>query len=160
METVLRVAFVYVFIIIILRVLGKRELSQMSPMELVMLLLIPELVAQGLVGEDFSMTNAVIAVSTLAVLVFTTSTLVHRFKRVGELVEGRPSLVVDHGRPINEAMDRERLPIDELITEIRKAGIERLEDVKWGILETDGRIAIIGYGPDDVPVRKNEEMVT
>lgn len=159
METVLRVAIIYVFIIAVLRILGKRELSQRSPLELVMLILIPELVAQALVREDFSMTNAIIAVSTLALLVFITSVLIHRFRWAGRLIEGEPSLVIDHGRPISATLDRERLPLEEVMAEIRKSGIERLEDVKWAVLETDGRIAIIGFSPEDSQTSKEEETV-
>ena len=70
METVIRVGVIYIFLLVLLRVMGKRELGQLAPMELVLLILIPELVAQGIVGEDFSLTNAVIAVTTLTSLVF------------------------------------------------------------------------------------------
>jgi uncharacterized membrane protein YcaP (DUF421 family) len=148
-ETVLRVGFVYAFILVLLRIMGKRELSQLSPLELVMLILIPELVAQALVREDFSMTNAVIAVTTLISLVFVTSMLVYRFRWFGALVEGKPSLLVEAGKPVPETMDRERIPADEIAAEMRRAGIERLEDVKWAILEPGGRISFIGYEPND-----------
>ena len=70
METVIRIGVIYIFLLVLLRVMGKRELGQLAPMELVLLILIPELVAQGIVGEDFSLTNAVIAVTTLTSLVF------------------------------------------------------------------------------------------
>ena len=159
METVLRVAVIYLFIMAVLRLLGKRELSQLSPLELVMLILIPELVAQALVREDFSMTNAIIAVCTLCTLVFITSAMIHRFRWAGRLIEGEPSLAIRKGEPVLETLDRERLPLEEIYAEMRKAGIERIEDVKWGILETDGRIAIIGYGPQEPRGQKDEEMV-
>src|SRR5690606_8352427 len=97
METVLRVLFIYVLLLAVLRVMGKRELSQLTPLELVMLLLIPEFVAQGVIREDFSITNAVIAVTTLTSLVFVTSVLGYRFRRFGELIEGKPSLLVERG---------------------------------------------------------------
>lgn len=160
METVVRVAFIYLFILVMLRVMGKRELSQLSPLELIMLILIPELVAQSLVREDFSMTNAIIAVTTLMSLVFVTSVLVYRFRWFGRLVEGQPAILVDHGRMIGDALDRERVPPEELAAEMRKAGIERLEDVKWAVLETGGDIAIIGFrsaparpAPESEPLR-------
>lgn len=159
METVVRVGFVYLFILVLLRIMGKRELSQLAPMELVMLILIPELVAQALVREDFSMTNAVVAVTTLTSLVFLTSALAHKYKRFGELVEGKPSLLVEEGKPVSETMARERIPADEIAAEMRKAGIERFEDVKWAVLETGGRISFIGYGPDDVRPPPEEELV-
>lgn len=157
METVLRVALIYVLILVSLRVMGKRELSQLAPMELVMLLLIPELVAQALVREDFSMTNAVVAMATLTSLVWITSALVYRFKRFGQLVEGSPALLVQKGEPVSETMDLERVPPDELVAEMREAGIEKLEDVKWAVLETGGRISFVAYRPDDKRPPPEEE---
>lgn len=160
METVLRIGFVYVFILVLLRVMGKREVSQLTPTELVMLLLIPEIMSQALVREDFSMTNAVIGVTTLMSLVFLTSMLAYKFKRFEEVVEGKPSLLVEKGEPVRETMDRERIAVEEIAAEMRKAGIERLEDVKWAVLETGGRVAVIGYEPDDVqPPPREEEQV-
>lgn len=157
METVLRIGFVYVFILVLLRVMGKREVSQLTPTELVMLLLIPEIMSQALVREDFSMTNAVIGVTTLMSLVFLTSMLAYKFKRFEEVVEGKPSLLVEKGEPVRETMDRERVPTDEIAAEMRKVGIERLEDVKWAVLEAGGHIAIIGYGPNDGHPPQDEE---
>src|SRR5690606_34244932 len=107
----------------------------LSPLELVLLLLIPELVAQALVREDFSMTNAVIAVTTLTSLVFITSVVAYKFKRLGEVIEGKPSLLVRQGETIAATMDRERIPAEEIVAEMRKAGIERLGEVKWAVLE-------------------------
>lgn len=159
METVLRVGFIYLFLLAVLRVMGKRELSQLSPMELVMLILIPELVAQGLVREDFSMTNAVVAVTTLVSLVFITSALAYRFKRFEKLVEGSPSLLVEDGRLIGEALDRERIPSEEIAAEMRKAGIERLDQVKWVVLEAGGKISVIGYEPQDSQPPPEEERI-
>lgn len=151
METVLRVGFFYLLILLLLRLLGKRELSELSPFELIMLLLIPELVSQALVREDFSMTNAVIAITTLMSLVFITSALAYRFPRFGRLIEGKPSLLVERGKTVQETMDRERISPEELAAEMRKAGIERLDLVKWAVLETDGKIAIIGHHAGHTP---------
>lgn len=149
METVLRVGFIYVLLLVILRVMGKRELSQLTPLELVMLLLIPDIVAQGVVREDFSMTNAVIAVTTLTSLVFITSVLSYRFKGFGALIEGGPSLLVERGRLLPDEMARERVPPEEIASEMRRAGVERLEDVRWAILEPGGKIAIIREEPGE-----------
>ena len=158
METVLRVGFAYVFILLVLRVMGKRELSQLTPLELVMLLLIPEIVAQGVVREDFSMTNAVIAVTTLTSLVFLTSVLSYRFKWFGGLLEGKPSLLVERGRLVTDEMARERVPPEEVASEMRRAGVERLEDVRWAVLEPGGKIAIIREesGKDGPPPEEDE----
>lgn len=159
METVLRVGFIYVFLLAVLRVMGKRELSQLTPLELVMLLLIPEIVAQGVVREDFSITNAVIAVTTLTSLVFLTSALSYRFKWFGELLEGKPSLLVERGRLVTDEMARERVPPEEVVSEMRRAGVERLEEVRWAVLEPGGKIAIIREEPGkDGPPPEEDEV--
>lgn len=149
METVLRVGFIYVFLLLVLRVMGKRELSQLTPLELVLLLLIPEIVAQGVVREDFSITNAVVAVTTLTSLVFVTSVLSYRFKGFGGFLEGSPSLLVRRGRFLPDEMARERVPPEEIVSEMRRAGVEHLEDVRWAVLEPGGKIAIIREEPGE-----------
>lgn len=132
METVLRVAFFYLFILGGIRVLGKREFSQLSPFELVTLLLIPELASQALVREDFSATNAVIALSTLFVLVFLTSLVTHRSKRAEKVVEDEPTVLVYAGRFVPENLDRERVSPDEVYGEMRMAGLERADQLRAG----------------------------
>lgn len=159
METVFRVGFVYVFLLVVLRVMGKRELSQLTPLELVMLLLIPELVAQALVREDFSMTNAVIAVTTLTSLVFLTSALSYRFKRFEEILEGKPSVLVDRGELVPDEMALERVPASEIAAEMRRSGIERFDEVKWVVLEPGGKLSIIRYGGDSAGPPPEKEAV-
>ena len=143
METVLRVAAIYGLILVGLRVLGKREFGQLSPIELVTLLLVPEIVSQALTREDYSVTNGAIGVTTLFALVFLTSVLSHRSQRVEKLLNGTPTLLVSHGRLIERHLGQERISTDELFGEMHKAGLENLDEVRFAILEPDGRIAII-----------------
>lgn len=143
METVLRVAIIYFFILVGLRLLGKREFSQLSPFELVMLLLIPELVSQSLIREDFSLVNGLVAVSTIMVLVFLTSLLSHASRRFERVVQSSPAVLVHHGRLIEATLNKERIAPGEIFDEMHKSGLERLEQVKWAILESDGKIAVI-----------------
>lgn len=143
METVLRVFVIYVFLLAGIRVLGKRQFSQMSPMELITLLLIPELVSQGLIREDFSITNALIGASTLLVLVFTNSLFTHLSKPFENLIEGKPAVLAAHGKLIEDALNKERVSPDEVFGEMRKVGLERLDQVRWAILEGDGKISIV-----------------
>ena len=162
METVTRVIFIYIFIMLGLRVLGKREFGQLSPLELVTLLLIPEIVAQGLVREDFSLTNAIVGISTLFVLVFITSLVMQHSKKAEEVITGNPTLLVYDGKYIAENMNRERITPDEIYTELHKVGLFKLSQVRWVILESDGKLAVIpkeGEAPagtqpvqDDTPV--------
>lgn len=149
METVVRVAIIYVFILVGLRIMGKREFSQLSPLELITLLLIPELVAQSLVREDFSLTNGIIAITTLFTLVFLTSALVHLNEKAEKIVSGSPSVLVSHGEFIESNLNRERMSPEEVFGEMRKAGLHRLDQVRWAVLESDGKISFI---PEDESV--------
>lgn len=145
METVIRVGLIYLFLMAALRVMGKREFSQMAPFELVTLLLIPELVAQGLVREDFSITNSVIGVSTLLSLVFLTSVVAFLSRRIGRAIEDEPAVLLHHGFLVPEAMALERIAPDELLAEMHRAGLETTDQVKWAVLETDGKITIVPW---------------
>lgn len=143
METVLRVALIYLVLFAGIRVMGKREFSQLAPMELVTLLLVPEILSQGLIREDFSLTNGLIGVATLFVLVYATSTVTHLSKRFESLAESRPTVLAHHGELIAKNLNRERVSPDEVFSEMRKQGLERLEQVRWAVLESDGRISVV-----------------
>lgn len=156
METVLRVAFIYFFLMAAMRLMGKREFSQLSPMEFVSLLLIPELVSQSLVRDDFSITTAIIGVSTLLVLVFLTTVIVQFSHRAEKIIQGSPTILVEAGKLVVDNMNRERVTSDELDSEIKLAGLEELKQVKWAILQSDGKIAIIPSDPQDAEKRPSE----
>jgi uncharacterized membrane protein YcaP (DUF421 family) len=143
METVLRVTIIYVGLLLGMRIMGKREFSQLTPLELVTLLLIPELVAHSLLREDYSLTNALIAVSTLFSLVFLTSLLIQRSKLLEEIIADTPTVLVAHGRFIEENLNKERVTPGEIFGAMRKSGLERLAQVKWAVLEGDGKISIV-----------------
>ncbi len=143
MDTVLRITLVYLFALVGLRVLGKREFGQLSPLELVSLLMIPEIVSQGMVGSDYSITTALTGVATLLVLVFGTSVVMQRFERVERLIAGVPTVLVHDGHWVQGAMNRTRVTPSEVQSEMHKAGLEMLQEVKWAILEPDGSIAIV-----------------
>ena len=143
METVLRVVFVYVLVWACFRVLGKRELSQMSPFELVLLLLVPQLFSRAITRQDYSMTNAVIGSTTLFTLVFVTSLASYRFKRFSRIMQSRPSILVSHGALVDEQLNRERIAPDDILSAMHKVGLEHLDQVEWAILEGDGKIALI-----------------
>lgn len=157
METVLRIAFIYFFLMIALRAMGKRELNKMSAFELVMLLLIPELFSQAALREDFSMTNATVATATLLTLVFLTSVVSHMSKRAHEVINGVPTVLVRSGRYIEDNMNRERIAPDELLAEMRKAGYDRLDQIKWAILEDDGKISLIPAEGERMPQNHDED---
>src|SRR5690606_20120146 len=105
MEMVVRVFVIYLFVFVGLRVLGKREFGQLSPIELVTLLMIPEIVSQALSAGDSSVTSAFIGVATLLVAVFLTSVLQHRFKKFEQVVAGEPAVLVHRGNLRERAMN-------------------------------------------------------
>jgi uncharacterized membrane protein YcaP (DUF421 family) len=148
MATVLRVIFLYLFLLITLRVMGKREFNQFSTLELVTLLLIPELLSQALSYEDPSLINGIVAVTTLLTLTFLTSLVLHRFKRMGKLLEGTPIVLVDHGKFLEDAMNKERVTPGEIFAQMHQSGLYKLDQIRWAILETDGCIAIV---PEEDP---------
>lgn len=143
METVIRVIFIYLIILFGLRILGKREFGQLSPLELVSLLLIPELVSPALHLEDLSITNALIAVCTLFALVFLTSLARYMSEKIEKVISGEPSILVSHGSFIEDNLHKERVDPAEIFNEMHKAGLDELKQVKWAILETDGKISIV-----------------
>jgi uncharacterized membrane protein YcaP (DUF421 family) len=143
METVFRVVFVFVFVWACFRILGKRELTQMSPFELVTLLFIPQLFSRALTRQDYSMTNAVIGASTLFLLVFVTSAASYRSRWVARIVQATPRVLVRRGELVEAHLNRERIPPTDIFSAMHKVGLERLDQVEWAILESDGRIALI-----------------
>ena len=143
METVLRVGFVYALVWACFRILGKRELTQMSPFELVTLLFIPQLFSRALTRQDYSMTNAVIGSTTLFTLVFLTSAVSYRFPWISRVMQARPTVLVCRGTLIENHLNRERIAPEDIFSAMHKVGLERLGQVEWAILEGDGKIALI-----------------
>jgi uncharacterized membrane protein YcaP (DUF421 family) len=143
METVVRVAIVYVFVWACFRVVGKRELTQLSPFELVTLLFIPQLFSRALTRQDYSMTNGIIGTSALFLLLYLTSAARYRSARVASIVQGVPTVLVHRGAVVQVHLDRERISLDDILSMMRKSGMQRFEDVEWAILEPDGKISIV-----------------
>ena len=143
MSTVVRMVILYLTIVTALRIMGKREFSQLSPLELVTLLLIPEISSQAILGEDFSMTNALIALATLFGLVFIMAVMRFQFGGFNRLVEGTPTVLVHDGKIYSKNMELERISEGEIFGEMHKSGIVDLAEVEWVILETDGRLAVV-----------------
>jgi uncharacterized membrane protein YcaP (DUF421 family) len=143
MDIVLRAAFAYVFIVFLLRIVGRRELSTMEPSDLVLLVVMGDLIQNGVTQSDYSMTGVVLAVSTFGLLAVATSWLVFRSKRASSVIEGEPLIIVQDGEPIERNMHSERLTLDEVMEEARKQQIESLDEVKWAVLESSGEVTFI-----------------
>jgi len=142
-DIALRAVFLYVFIVFVMRVIGRRELSSMTPFDLVLLIILGDAIQQGLTEDDYSVTGAVIAVSTIASLQVFTSYLSFRSERARRIFEGLPIVLVDHGKFVDENLKRERMTADEVAAEMRAKDIGSLDEVEWAILESNGSVSFI-----------------
>src|SRR6266508_1038988 len=143
METVARAAIVYLFLFAVMRIVGKKELSGMSAFELLLLVIMGDLIQQGVTQQDTSVTAAVLAAGTMVLLMLAMSWLTFRFNRASPVTDGVPVIVVRNGRIMREALRIERVTEDELAEEARGQGIADLRDVVVGVLETDGTFSFI-----------------
>lgn len=157
MDVVWRAAAIYLFLFVFTRALGKRELSEMSAFELIVLVTIGDLVQQGVTQEDFSMTGAVLAVSTFGFLALIGSYVSFRFPRTQPLLEGRPVVVVHQGRMLDDVLQVERLSTDEILEEARNQGITDLRDVRLGVLEPDGKFSFLKAETDQRPPQEKHK---
>ena len=143
MDIAIRAVVLYVFVVFLLRVMGRRELSSLGPVDLVLLIVLGDAIQQGLTQDDYSVTGAVIAVSTIAVMQVGTSYLGYRSRRVRRVLAGEPIVIVEDGKLIERNMKRERLTEGEVAEEMRAQQIASVEDVQWGILESNGTMSFI-----------------
>src|SRR3954469_12572263 len=123
MDLVLRATVIFFFIFVITRVAGKRELSSLEPFDLILLVVVGDLVQQGVTQSDYSVTGALIVISTIAVLSVLVSWLSYRFRGVRRVTEGEPVVLIDDGRPIERNMRRERITIEDIEEEARQQQI-------------------------------------
>lgn len=142
-----RVTFVYAFLMVAFRLSGKREVGQMSPFELVTLLLIPEIFSSALNRSDDSLALATVGVGTLCLLVFFTGLLTFRSTKLESVLEGDATVLVRNGKFVERNLRRERVTPEEVFSEMHLSGVERIEDVRWAILEPEGKIAIVPATP-------------
>jgi uncharacterized membrane protein YcaP (DUF421 family) len=143
MEIVIRTAVVYIVLWLVIRGTGKRELATMGPFDLVLLIVVGDIVQQAVTQEDMSLTGAVIALATMALIVISVSALTRRSRRARALIEGQPTTVVKGGVPIDAALRRERLPMAELLEAARSKGIDDLASVRYAIVEPNGGFSFI-----------------
>ena len=141
MEIVVRAAVVYLFLWFVTRVVGKRELGQMSAFELVLLVTMGDLIQQGVTQEDYSITGAMLVIGTFALLLVLFSWVSFRFTRTRAAIEGMPVVVVQDGEMRSDVMHYERLDRDELFEALREQGIDDLTKVRVGVLEPDGKFS-------------------
>jgi uncharacterized membrane protein YcaP (DUF421 family) len=145
MELVLRASAIFWFLFLVSRAVGRRELAQMTAFELMLLVIVGDLIQQGVTQNDMSVTGAVLAVSTLAAWVLILSYASFKWKKADRVLSGIPVVVVRDGRILDEVLRIERVPEDELITAAREQGIGDLANVRVGIIEADGKFSFIQH---------------
>jgi uncharacterized membrane protein YcaP (DUF421 family) len=143
MDIAIRAVVLYAFVLFLMRVLGRRELSTLSPLDLVLLVVLGDAIQQGLTQDDYSVTGAIIAVSTIAAVQVGISYLSFRSRRARRILEGEPVVIVQDGKLIERNLKRERLTEDEVAEEMRVQQIGSVEEVAWGILESSGNMSFI-----------------
>jgi uncharacterized membrane protein YcaP (DUF421 family) len=143
MDIVFRAAAIFAAIFLIMRVIGRRELASMEPFDLILLVVMGDLIQQGVTQDDYSVTGAVLAIATIALLTVLVSYLGYRSKRLRPVLEGEPLVLVEDGRPIERNMRRERITVEELSAEARLQQIASIADVRFAVLETNGQISFI-----------------
>jgi uncharacterized membrane protein YcaP (DUF421 family) len=143
MDIVLRAGAAYVFITFLLRIIGRRELSTLAPSDLVLLVVMGDLIQNGVTQSDQSVVGAFLALSTFALLTVAASLATYKSRRLQSLVQGAPLILVQDGKPVERNLRSERLNLDDVAEEARRQGIERLDEIKWCVLETSGALSFI-----------------
>ena len=132
MDIVLRGIVVFFFLYVLMRVIGRRELSSLEPFDLILLVILGDAVQQGLTQDDYSLTGALLAIGTIAVLQVGVSYANFRFPRLRPLLDGEPIVVVQDGKPIEKNLRRERMTLDDLAAAARSRASRTLDDVAVG----------------------------
>lgn len=142
-EILVRTAIVYGFLVVVLRITGKREVGQLSILELIVILLISDAVQNSMVGENTSLWGGLVAVLTLFAIDIALKFVTRRSRRFRKVLEGEPRLLVRDGRVLAKALREEGVHIEDVRTAVRAQGLARIEDARLAVLETDGSISVI-----------------
>jgi uncharacterized membrane protein YcaP (DUF421 family) len=143
LEIVGRSVVVYLFIVIAIRIAGKKELAQLSVIDLVFILLISNAVQNAMVGSDSSLVGGIVAAATLFIVNIILKFVTFKFKKANALLEGEPVLLIHNGKLVEKNLQKEKIPIDEIEAAVREHGVDKIKDVNLAVLEIDGNISII-----------------
>jgi uncharacterized membrane protein YcaP (DUF421 family) len=143
MDLAIRTAVIFFFIYLLMRIVGRRELSSLGAIDLVLLIVLGDAIQQGLTQDDYSVTGAMIAVSTIAIMQVSLSYIGFRFRRLRPVLEGEPIVIVQDGRVIERNLRRDRITLDEVLEEARQQQIASLDEVAWAVLEPNGKISFL-----------------
>jgi uncharacterized membrane protein YcaP (DUF421 family) len=157
-EKILRPALVYIFLVLVLRVFGKRELAQLNPFDLVVLLSLSNTVQNAIIGNDNSLTGGLVGAFALLAINYTVVRFLFRHRRLDQLCEGRPTVLVQEGHICKEGLAKELLTRAELITVLHRQGFDGLHEVDRCVLEPGGTFYIQRKMPPEDKMRHQEVM--
>ena len=143
MELVIRATVIYWFLWLVVRGTGKRSLSELTPLDLLITVVLGDFVQQGVTQEDMSMTGAIIVVSTFVAWMLFGDALSRRSKRVERVLDGEAVVIMTNGQPDVDRLRNERLTIDDLLGSAREAGYGDLSEIRLAVLEHDGKFSFI-----------------
>ena len=143
MDIVARAIVAFLFVFLLTRLIGRRELSSMEPFDLMLLIVVGDLIQQGVTQNDLSVTGLFLTVGVFGVLTLAASYLGFRFPRIRPLIEPDPLILIEDGKTIDRNLRKERITHEELAAEARLQQIESLDAVKWAVLESGGRVSFI-----------------
>mgnify|MGYP001077774377 FL=1 len=144
MDAILRGFIMYLFLLVLFRIAGRRTLGQMTNFDFVLLLIISEATQNAMIGNDFSVTNGILVILSLVGLDIGFSVLKQHFPVLNRHLDGLPLVLVDQGRPLQDLMRKTRVDEEDILFSAReKHGLERMEQIKYAVLETNGGISII-----------------
>jgi uncharacterized membrane protein YcaP (DUF421 family) len=141
MDLILRAAIAFLVVFAFTRLLGRRELAQMQPFDLILLVVVGDLIQQGVTQNDLSITGLVLVISTMGLMQVGSSYLSFRFRRLRPALNGEPVVIIENGRFIESNMKRERLSEDDVEEEARLNEIQSLGEIQWAIFESSGKIS-------------------
>ncbi|SER18523.1 MULTISPECIES: DUF421 domain-containing protein [Pseudomonas] len=144
MDAVLRAAAVYLVVFIIFKIAGRRTLAEITTFDFVLLLIIGEATQQALLGDDFSVTNAALIIVTLVVIDIGLSLVKERSPKLARFIDGMPMIIVENGQVLKARLNKVRLAEEDILEAARTThGLERMDQIKYAILEKNGAISII-----------------
>ena len=149
MEVIIRATVIFFFLLVLVRCMGRRELSEMSAFELLVLVTMGDLVQQGVTQEDMSITGAVFAVGTMAFWSVVIAFITYRSRTADKVISGLPLLIVKDGQFIEDALAIEEIPHDDVDEAAREQGIDDIGKIRVGILEADGKFSFIRYDGEE-----------
>jgi uncharacterized membrane protein YcaP (DUF421 family) len=147
MELVIRATLIYFFLWLVVRGTGKRSISELTPLELIFTFVIGDLVQQAVTGEDMSMTGGIIVIATFALWMLIGDFLTSRSKRWERILEGEAVVVLRNGEPDLARLRKERLTLDDLVGAARENGFATLDDIRFAVLEHDGKFSFVAHAP-------------